>query len=120
MKRVACSAIAAATFGCAWPVELTAMPAAKSRYSSPPVVVTQHPLPLATSNGVTENQTSDRCVLMRECYVVAQRSKCRGGIERFLEAEPVQKQPAALHQRLGHRQRERATEPPELAIQGEE
>src|SRR5215212_9191146 len=36
------------------------MPAAKSRYSSPSVVVTQHPLPLATLSGVTENQTLER------------------------------------------------------------
>ena len=33
MNRCACSAMAAATFGWACPVELTAMPAAKSRYS---------------------------------------------------------------------------------------
>ena len=50
-----------ATFGCAWPVEFTAMPAAKSRYSSPSVVVTQQPCPLATCSAVTENQTFDRC-----------------------------------------------------------
>ena len=37
------------------------MPAAKSRYSSPSVVVTQQPWPLATCSGVTENHTFDRC-----------------------------------------------------------
>ena len=52
--------MASATLGCACPVEFTAMPAAKSRYSSPDVVVTQHPLPCDTSSGVTENQTLDR------------------------------------------------------------
>src|SRR4051812_39677091 len=112
MKRVACSAMAAATFGCAWPVELTAMPPAKSRYSSPLVVVTQHPLPLATSKGVTENQTSDRCVLMRECYVVRTTSKRRRSGDSVVEAEPLDEESAALHQRLRHRETERATEPP--------
>ncbi len=60
MNRCAWSAIALATCGWAWPVELTAMPAAKSRYSAPSVVVTQQPLPLATCSGVTENHTLDR------------------------------------------------------------
>ena len=34
--------------------------AVKSRYSTPSVVVTQHPLPDATSRSVTENHTSER------------------------------------------------------------
>src|SRR6476660_8687458 len=64
MNRCACSPMALATCGCACPVELTAIPAAKSRYSSPSVVVTQQPLPLATCSGVTENHTLDRCDVM--------------------------------------------------------
>ena len=63
MPRAACSAIAATTCGWQWPVELTAMPAAKSRYSSPSTVVTRHPRPLATWRSVTLNQTPDRCVM---------------------------------------------------------
>ena len=43
------------------PVELTAIPAAKSRYSTPSTVVTLHPRPDATCRSVTLNHTFDRC-----------------------------------------------------------
>src|SRR4051794_5021654 len=84
MARDACSAIAATTFGWRWPVELTAMPAAKSRYSSPSTVVTRHPRPLATWRSVTLNQTPDRCVMG------GNRSPHAGGpVHRWLPADLV-------------------------------
>src|SRR5687767_12543872 len=61
MKRCACSAIAATTFGWAWPVDVTAMPPEKSRYCCPLVVVTHDPVPDATSRSVTENHTPEIC-----------------------------------------------------------
>ena len=61
MNRAAWVAMASTTWGWLCPVELTAMPAAKSRYSSPSTVVTRHPRPLATCRSVTLNHTFDRC-----------------------------------------------------------
>src|SRR4249919_3972205 len=61
MNLVACSWIAATTFGWQCPVLVTAMPDEKSRYSAPSAVVTQEPRPDTTCRSVTWNQTSDRC-----------------------------------------------------------
>ena len=41
--------IAATTFGCEWPVEQTAMPAAKSRNRLPSTSVTTHPTPVSAT-----------------------------------------------------------------------
>ena len=51
--------MAATTLGWQCPVEVTAMPLVKSRYSSPSVVVITQPRPDATSRSVTRNQTSE-------------------------------------------------------------
>ena len=75
MKRSAWAPIAAATFGWACPVELTAMPAAKSRYSSPLTVVTRHPLPCVTCRSVTLNHTFDKCDMQQD-YDIAFEARC--------------------------------------------
>src|SRR5712671_6131889 len=59
ISRPACSAMAATTLGWQCPVDVTAIPLVKSRYSSPVVVVTTQPRPEATSRSVTRNQTSE-------------------------------------------------------------
>src|SRR3982074_3166046 len=69
MKRAACSWMAATTLGWQWPVDTTAMPAVKSRYSLPSTVVIQEPEPDTTFRSVTLNHTSERCELIARCYV---------------------------------------------------
>ena len=59
ISRSACWQMAATTLGWQCPVEVTAMPLVKSRYSSPSVVVITQPRPDATSRSVTRNQTSE-------------------------------------------------------------
>ena len=61
MKRAAWVAIASTTCGWLWPVELTAIPAAKSRYSSPLDGGDAAAPPLTTCRSVTLNHTFDRC-----------------------------------------------------------
>jgi hypothetical protein len=51
MRRPDCSRIAATTFGCEWPVEATAMPAAKSRKRFPSTSVTTIPEPVSATSG---------------------------------------------------------------------
>jgi hypothetical protein len=66
--------MAATTWGWQCPVEVTAIPAEKSRYSAPSTVVTYEPEPEATCRSVTENQTGARCddvVVMATDYASA-------------------------------------------------
>src|SRR5207249_37010 len=49
-----CSSIAATTFGWEWPVDVTAIPAVKSRNSAPSMSVIQRPSPLAIATNTTE------------------------------------------------------------------
>src|SRR6056297_2968080 len=60
MNRPAWRWIASTTWGWQWPVEVTAMPPVKSRYSTPSVVRMVAPAPDSTCRSVTENQTSAR------------------------------------------------------------
>ena len=66
MPRAACRRSPRRRAGWLWPVELTAMPAAKSRYSTPSTVVTRQPCPLATCRSVTLNHTLDKCDMRRD------------------------------------------------------
>src|SRR5215207_585229 len=74
MNRWAWAAIAAATWGWACPVEVTAIPPLKSRYRSPDVVVTHDPSPDATSRSVTLNHTFDRLFALIASSFDARRS----------------------------------------------
>src|SRR3954453_828461 len=64
MNRPAWRAIASTTGGWEWPVEATAIPAVKSRYSWPSVVYTHDPCPCDTCRSVTWNHTGARCELV--------------------------------------------------------
>ena len=61
---------------------------AKSRYSSPSVVVTQQPHPLATCRGVTENHTLERCDVCLIPGMLRLRS-ARGRDAGNFEADPL-------------------------------
>src|SRR5450759_2829013 len=54
-NRLACSSIAATTFGWEWPVVTTAIPAVKSRNRLPSTSVTQQPSPLSMSPSFTRS-----------------------------------------------------------------
>src|ERR1700704_4954656 len=61
--------MAETTLGWQWPVDTTAMPAVKSRYSLPSAVVIHEPEPDTTFRSVTLNHTSERYEGTVRCYV---------------------------------------------------
>jgi len=66
-------------------------------------------------NGVTENQTSDKCELMRACYAsrkarLAVWSQRSGRFDGIGERQLVEQEPSTLHHGLGHRNAKRAAQ----------
>ena len=69
----------------------------------------------ATCNGVTENQTSDKCELMRACYALREArlavcSQSGRGFDGIGERQFVEQEPSTLHHGLGHCNTKRATQ----------
>src|ERR1041384_4386055 len=65
------SSIAATTLGCEWPVEVTAMPAVKSRNSLPSTSVIHRPSPFATASGYGRVKLVESAALSRPTSAAA-------------------------------------------------